>query len=184
MIERRTISYKEFVDSYASKPFLIGYDDDSGIIMIFREKKVRVYLTIKDFPYYFCVKATDVKENKELFRLARRFEGIPRQFGVHASGILVTPTPITDNFPLRKDTKTGVMVTLWDKDEIEEFNGIKFDILGLNTLTIIRETLSIIDEKLTMNDLYAAVNVNEPEIYKIIECYYRLFKNISTHRGG
>ncbi len=67
MIERRTITYKEFVESYASKDFLIGYDDDKGLNMIYRDGRTRVYLTIKDFPYYFCVSAKDVADNKELF---------------------------------------------------------------------------------------------------------------------
>ena len=62
------------------------------------------------------------EENPELFRLARRFEGNIRSLGVHASGILVTPMPITDMFPTRSD-ENG-LVTLWEHNCLEEFGAI------------------------------------------------------------
>ena len=68
MVEHRTISYVTFRDDYASKDFLIGYDENDEVIMIYRENRTRVYLHIIDFPYYFCVRLTDVKNNKQLFQ--------------------------------------------------------------------------------------------------------------------
>lgn len=62
--------------------------------------------------------------NKELFRLARRFEGTKRNFGVHASGILVTPEPVNNIFPTRFDPKTGVKVTLYTGPQVESCNGV------------------------------------------------------------
>lgn len=62
--------------------------------------------------------------NKELFRLARRFEGTKRNFGVHASGLLVTPIPVSEIFPYRVDKDTGVRVTLYTGPQVEECNGV------------------------------------------------------------
>lgn len=60
----------------------------------------------------------------KLFDLARKFEGCKRNFGVHASAYLVTPVPITDVFPTRRDDKAGVTVTLYPGTTIEELGGV------------------------------------------------------------
>lgn len=62
--------------------------------------------------------------NKELFRLARKFEGTKRNFGIHASGLLVTPIPVSEIFPYRVDKDTGVKVTLYTGPQVEECNGV------------------------------------------------------------
>lgn len=107
------------------------------------------------------------QENPELFRLARRFEGTPRQYGIHASGILIMPMPVNVLFPTRK-AKDGTTVTIYTGEQLEELKAIKFDILGLKTLTIIKNTLKHIDPNLTFDDLYQMVDVNDPNIYKMI----------------
>lgn len=65
------------------------------------------------------------KKYKEIFRLARRFEGIPRQMGTHASGILVTPEPVIQNVPVMIN-KDGYKVTLYDGNQLEDLNYVKF----------------------------------------------------------
>lgn len=106
------------------------------------------------------------EENKEIFRLARRFEGVPRQMGVHASGVLVTPMPVTDLFPTR--VKDGVSVTLYTGEQLEALNAIKFDILGLKTITVLKKTLNSINPDMTMDDLYEAVDLNDPASFEIL----------------
>lgn len=102
----------------------------------------------------------------ELFRLARRFEGTKRNCGVHASGVLVTPMPISDLFPTR--TVDGVKVTLYTGPQLEECKAIKYDILGLKTVSVINKTLKSIDEELTWEDLYQAVEVDDEGIFNMI----------------
>lgn len=104
----------------------------------------------------------------ELFRLARRFEGTKRNFGVHASGILVTPTPVNDTFPTRFDPKSGVKVTLYTGPQVEECNGVKYDFLGLKTVSVIDRTLKSIDESLTWEDLYDAVELDDAGVFDMI----------------
>lgn len=108
------------------------------------------------------------QSNPELFRLARRFEGTKRNFGVHASGILVTPMPINDLFPTRVDKETGVKVTLYTGPQVEECNGVKYDFLGLKTVSVINGTLKAIDETLTWEDLYNAVELDDEGIFEMI----------------
>lgn len=62
----------------------------------------------------------------ELFRLARAFEGTPRNVGIHASGILVTPCNVNDLFPLRY--VDGVAITLFTGPQLEQFGAI--NVLG------------------------------------------------------
>ena len=107
------------------------------------------------------------EDNPELFRLARTFEGTPRNFGIHASGILVTPIPITDIAPVRVD-KEGTTITLYTGVQLEELNFIKYDLLGLKTLDIIQNTLNHINKDLTANELYEALNLTDISLYKYI----------------
>lgn len=108
------------------------------------------------------------EENAEIFRLARRFEGSKRNFGVHASGLLVTPCPVNDIFPTRLDKETGVKVTLYTGPQVEECNGVKYDFLGLKTVSVINQTLKAIDESLEWEDLYKTVSFDDEGIFEMI----------------
>lgn len=76
---------------------------------------------------------------KELFRLTRKYEGTPRNTGVHASGIVITPMPINDVFPTK--TSEGVQVCLFTGVQLDALNALKLDVLGLKTLDIINNTI-------------------------------------------
>ena len=102
----------------------------------------------------------------ELFRLARAFEGTPRNVGIHASGILVTPCDVNDLFPLRYID--GVAITLFTGPQLEQFNSIKYDILGLKTLDIITKTIDNVSEISSINDLYDKVDVNDHKMFEMI----------------
>lgn len=106
----------------------------------------------------------------ELFRLARKFEGTPRNMGSHASGILAMPCAVTDYFPVRVD-KDGVKVALFTGPQLESLGAIKLDILGLKTLDVLDKTLKSIDSKLRVNDLYKMIeqHLNDKKIFAGIQ---------------
>lgn len=104
--------------------------------------------------------------NKEVFRLARKFEGLKRNFGVHASGILIMPIPITDMTPLRE--VDGVKVSLYTGPELEEINLLKIDDLGLKTLDVLQDTLNHIKLNYTIPDLFKELDLNDPNIYQML----------------
>ena len=66
-------------------------------------------------------KALEEKYEK-YFTIARQLEGIPRNYGIHAGGVLITPVPINDIFPTR--FAEGKKVTVWDKDVVEKAGGV------------------------------------------------------------
>ena len=102
----------------------------------------------------------------EIFRLARRFEGTKRNFGVHASGVLVTPNAVNDIFPTR--TVDGVKITLYTGPQVEDCNGVKYDFLGLKTVSVIDRTLKAINKDLTWEDLYSAVELDDKGVFDMI----------------
>jgi len=74
---------------------------------------------------------------KELFDLAERLEGLSRNVGMHAGGVLIAPGRLTDFCPLYRPEGSEAMVSQFDKDDVEKAGLVKFDFLGLRTLTII-----------------------------------------------
>lgn len=68
MVEHIEISYEDFKDLHSKKEYVIGYDDNNRVIMITRQDNARIYYEIKDFPYYFCVRTQDIRDNKEIFK--------------------------------------------------------------------------------------------------------------------
>ena len=82
---------------------------------------------------------------RTLIELARQLEGLVRNPGRHAGGIVIAPSPLTDFAPLYRDeTNTGV-VTQFDKDDIEAVGLVKFDFLGLRTLTVIDRAMRMVN---------------------------------------
>jgi len=77
------------------------------------------------------------EEVAELLTLATRVEGITRNIGMHAGGVLIAPGKITDFCPLYMQPGSDSAVSQFDKDDVEAIGLVKFDFLGLATLTIL-----------------------------------------------
>jgi DNA polymerase-3 subunit alpha len=76
-------------------------------------------------------------EVRDLIDLARALEGLARNAGTHAGGVVIAPSVLTDFTPLYCEEGSSTPVTQFDKDDVEAAGLVKFDFLGLRTLTII-----------------------------------------------
>src|SRR5580658_4010882 len=83
---------------------------------------------------------------RQLLDTARKLEGLVRNAGVHAAGVVISPRPLTELVPLFK-TKNDEIVTAFDMVAIEKMGLLKMDFLGLTTLTILDDTLKLIAQK-------------------------------------
>src|SRR5271165_6938498 len=83
---------------------------------------------------------------RQLFDTALKLEGLVRNSGVHAAGVVISPRPLIDLVPLHK-TKNDEIVTAFDMVAIEKMGLLKMDFLGLTTLTILDDTLKLIAQK-------------------------------------
>ena len=86
-------------------------------------------------------------EIKNLIDTSKKLEGLPRNVGKHAAGIVVAPDEIDDFIPLYRVEESDEIVTQYDKDDIEKLGLVKFDILGLRTLSIIDKAIRSIKNK-------------------------------------
>ena len=87
------------------------------------------------------------EEVKSLIDMALMLEGTVRNAGKHAGGVIISPTKLTDFTPLYCEQGGGNLVTQFDKDDVEAVGLVKFDFLGLRTLTIIDWALQAINHK-------------------------------------
>lgn len=80
---------------------------------------------------------------KELWDIAKRLEDLPRQTGVHACGVVITPTPIYNLAPLYRAAPLDTPVVMYDKHYSETIGLLKMDFLGLINLSIIQDTVNL-----------------------------------------
>ena len=87
------------------------------------------------------------EDARRIIDMAKKIEGCARHIGVHAAGVVVSPTPLTDYTPLQFDPKgEGKVITQYDMYSIEEAGLLKFDFLGLKNLTIIADAIARIEK--------------------------------------
>ncbi len=111
-----------YVDKIAKLiPFEIGMTLDKALEQ--EEELARLYSSDGDV--------------RELIDLARSLEGLARNAGTHAGGVVIAPSVLTDFTPLYCEEGSTTPVTQFDKDDVEAAGLVKFDFLGLRTLTII-----------------------------------------------
>lgn len=92
-------------------------------------------------------------EAKKIIDLAKSIEGIVKNTGKHAGGVLISPSKLTDFTPTYRDPEVGSLVSQFDKDDVESAGLVKFDFLGLRTLTVVKNTMDQVDKHLSANGL-------------------------------
>ena len=92
------------------------------------------------------------EEVNTLIDMALQLEGLARNAGKHAGGVVIAPSQLTDFTPLYCEAGGANVVTQLDKDDVEAIGLVKFDFLGLRTLTIIDRTLEKVNKRLAINN--------------------------------
>ncbi|MHC4661342.1 MAG: DNA polymerase III subunit alpha [Planctomycetota bacterium] len=105
-------------------------------------------------------------DNRELFEIARKLEGSPRNLSTHAAGVVITPKPLAEFVPLcvvNEETNTQYPMTA-----LEDIGLLKMDFLGLNTLTIIETALKNIKENRGTEIDLSELPIDDPETYRML----------------
>ncbi|HJM59663.1 MAG TPA: DNA polymerase III subunit alpha, partial [SAR86 cluster bacterium] len=87
------------------------------------------------------------EEAREVFDMALKLEGLSRSVGTHAAGVVIAPTALTDFTPLILDPDKGTVASQFDMGDVESAGLVKFDFLGLKTLTILDQAVERINSK-------------------------------------
>ena len=118
----------------------------------------------------FAQAAKNDPEVKEVVDLAYKLEGIARNVGKHAGGVVIAPGSISDFCPVYNDRQSSSVMTQYDKDDVEKIGLVKFDFLGLRTLTVIdRAVKSInaskkIDNPLNLDN----ISLDDPKVFELL----------------
>jgi DNA polymerase III subunit alpha len=106
---------------------------------------------------------------KTLLGLAQKLEGLTRNVGMHAGGVLIAPGKLTDFTPLYQQPGSDSAVSQYDKDDVEAAGLVKFDFLGLATLTILEIAKDFIRARHQGQEAFAfeKVPLDDPHTYKL-----------------
>ena len=112
-------------------------------------------------------------EVRQLIDNAMQLEGIAKDAGKHAGGVVIAPRPLTEYTPLYADAQSNRALTQLDKDDLEAIGLVKFDFLGLRTLTIIDWAVAMINRQKRRDDEppldMAAVPLDDRDTFKLIQ---------------
>lgn len=103
----------------------------------------------------------------ELISMAKKLEGLARHASTHAAGVLIAPGDLTDYVPLYRGAR-GEIVTQYDMNSIEAIGLLKMDFLGLTTLTIIQDTLDLIEKKYGTSLNIDDIPLDDKEVYRML----------------
>lgn len=104
---------------------------------------------------------------RELLDIAMRLEGLNRHASTHAAGVVISPEPLTEYAPLYRTPADETVMTQFDMGSVEAMGLLKFDFLGLKTLTVIQKTLEFVRQGGTELDL-TAIPLDDPQTYALL----------------
>jgi len=115
------------------------------------------------------------EEVKAVIEMAQRLEGLTRNIGMHAGGVLIAPGKLTDFCPLYQQPGSDSVISQYDKDDVEAAGLVKFDFLGLATLTILEMARQFISTRHTGQQAFCFENIPLDDVPT-----YRLFADGKT----
>ena len=105
---------------------------------------------------------------KRLVDLARQLEGLPRNSSTHAAGVVIGDRPLAQLVPLYRDPRSDMPVTQFDMKHVEDSGLVKFDFLGLKTLSVLRKALELLARRGISVDL-DALTWDDPKVYDLLK---------------
>ncbi|HMI76933.1 MAG TPA: DNA polymerase III subunit alpha, partial [Buchnera sp. (in: enterobacteria)] len=113
------------------------------------------------------------EEVKKIIDIAKKLEGVTRNVSKHAGGVVIASTKITDFAPLYYDSQGMHPVTQFDKNDVENVGLVKFDFLGLRTLTIMNWALKMINARRKQNNKYkidlSVIPLNDLQAFSMLQ---------------
>lgn len=124
--------------------------------------------SLEQVPELEEMRQNDPQVNK-LFDIGMKLEGLYRQSGVHAAGVVIGDRPLDQLVPLYKDPKADMPVTQYDMKYVEETGLIKFDFLGLKTLTVIQRALDWIKKTQNIDIDIDNIPLDDKPTYELLQ---------------
>ena len=114
----------------------------------------------------------DDEEVQEIMNLSFKLEGGIRNIGKHAGGVVIAPGSLSDFSPIYFDSDTSSVLTQFDKDDVEKIGLVKFDFLGLRTLTIIDKAIKSINDDLASRNKdqldISNIDLNDSKVFELL----------------
>ncbi len=114
----------------------------------------------------------DDDEVQEIMNLSFKLEGGIRNIGKHAGGVVIAPGSLSDFSPIYFDSDTSSVLTQFDKDDVEKIGLVKFDFLGLRTLTIIDKAIKSINDDLASRNKdqldISNIDLNDAKVFELL----------------
>ena len=104
-----------------------------------------------------------------MLQIATTLEGITRHTGIHAAGIIIAPGDLFDYLPVTIDRATGLLVTQYDGSVVEGVGMLKMDLLGLKTLSIIKDTIALIKESKKQEIDIKKIPLDDPKTFALYQ---------------
>ncbi len=108
------------------------------------------------------------KDVKRLVDLAMQLEGLPRNSSTHAAGVVIGDRPLAQLVPLYRDPRSDMPVTQFDMKYVESSGLVKFDFLGLKTLSVLRKATDLLEERGITIDL-GALPLDDQAVYQLMQ---------------
>jgi DNA polymerase-3 subunit alpha len=107
-------------------------------------------------------------EVRRLVDLAMQLEGLPRNSSTHAAGVVIGDRPLEQLVPLYRDPRSDMPVTQFDMKIVEDTGLVKFDFLGLKTLSVLRKAVDLLERRGIEVDL-DALEWDDPQVYELLQ---------------
>jgi DNA polymerase III subunit alpha len=139
-------------------------------------KKIPPNQTLQDKPLTEMIEEVpDLKELRDhrdpdvrkVYGFAERAHGYARHTGVHPAGVVITPGPLQDYVPIRKDPNSGAIMTQFEGAYLDDLGLLKIDVLGLKTLSVVQHTIRLIEESGRTFDPKVLEDYTDPQTFEL-----------------
>ena len=128
---------------------------------------VSIQSSLESVPELEAARKSDAAA-REVLDLAQKIEGNARHVGVHAAGVVIAPTAVTDFVPIQFDPKGGKIITQYDMHAVEDAGLLKFDFLGLTNLSVLADAVARVRERLGVGIDLEKLPLDDAKTYALL----------------